>query len=294
MILTDEAFSEFRQSKSLGPDTSPEEVEYSTDGLLLSTTQNNILRLYSSVSGNVQNIIHVPSIQKYKFLYPNALVHAASNSLHLLSVFDNKYVRTFIGHKSQINSLSVCPMEDAILSSSFDSTSYWDIRKKNPVYRINVTNSISSLSLSNDYATLINDTLLKVYDKRNPKGPKNTSSLPERRYKEIFYSTDGNFIIASDEKGHLFLGPDGAIKSSISLEKGSNGCVTPDSKFFLCCENSSIFVYHLKTKRRLHTYKAHGFDNAKVRFNPCYAQFVSSSSLLNIWAIEEHTESFQD
>ncbi|AFN82925.1 hypothetical protein EROM_041610 [Encephalitozoon romaleae SJ-2008] len=290
MILTDEAFSEFKRSKPLGLSISPEEVEYSTDGLVLSSTQGNVLRLYSSISGNIQNIIHVPSIQKYKFMYPNAIIHSASNSLHLLSVFDNRYVSTFSGHKSQINALSVCPGEDTVLSSSYDSTNYWDTRKKNPVYRINAPNSISCLSLSNDYAILINGTLLKIYDKRNTKGPKSTSSLPEKRYKEIYYSPDGSFIIASEEKSHLFLSSDGTIRNSINLERGGSGCITPDSKFFLCCESSSILVYHLRTKRKIHAFKTPGFDNMKARFNPCYAQFVSSSNLLNIWAIKEHPE----
>ncbi|CAD25347.1 similarity to HYPOTHETICAL PROTEIN YKB8_yeast [Encephalitozoon cuniculi GB-M1] len=290
MIFTDESFSEFRRSKSLGLNTSPEEVEYSTDGLVLSATQSNVLRLYSSLSGDVQNIIHTPGIQKYKFIYPSAIVHAASNALHLLSVFDNKYVRTFVGHKNQINTLSACPKEDAVLSSSCDCTNYWDIRKKNPVYKISTPNSISALSPSNDYAVLINGTLLKIYDRRSTKGPKTTSSLPEKRYEEISYSPDGSSMVVSDEKSHLLLGPDGAVKSSVNLERGGSGCITPDSKFFLCCENSTVLVYHLKTGKKFHAFRTPGFDNLKVRFNPCYAQFASSSSLLNIWAIKEHAE----
>ncbi|WEL38509.1 WD40 domain-containing protein [Encephalitozoon hellem] len=290
MILTDEAFSEFKRSKPLGSGVSPEEVEYSTDGLMISSTQGNVLRLYSSISGSLQNIIHLPTIQKYKFMYPNTIVHSASNSLYLLSVFDNKYVSTFADHKSQINALSVCPREDTIMSSSYDSTNYWDIRKKNPIYRISAPNSISCLSSSNDYAMLINGTLLKIYDKRNIKGPKSTSSLPEKRYKEMFYSPDGSFIVVSGEKSHLFLSPDGSTRNALNLERGGSGCITPDSKFFLCCEGSSVLVYHPKTRRRLHAFKTPGLDNVKVRFNPFYAQFASSSTLLSIWGIKEHSE----
>lgn len=293
MILTDEAFLDFRQSKSLGMGMPPEEVEYSTDGLAMATTQNSTLRLYSSLSGDVQNIIYLPGIQKHKFMYPSTLVHTASSMLHLLSVFDSKYIRVFSGHRSQINALSTCPREDSILSSSGDCTSYWDVRKRNPVYRINVSGSIGCLSSSTDYAILVNGSLLKVYDKRNSRGPRTTTALPEKRYKEIFYSPDASFIVASGEKGHLLLAPDGGITGSIALEKAGSGCITPDSTYFLCCEGSSVLAYHVRTKKKLHTFETPGFESTKVRFNPCFAQFASASSLLNIWAIGENPNSVE-
>lgn len=287
MILKNDIFSEFRQATALGIDTSPNEVEYSTDGLMLGATQNNVLKLYSSLAGTIQNIIHIPNIQKFSFIYPNSVIHSASNTMYLLSTFDNQYIRSFNSHDSQIRAISVCPREDSCMSSSNECVSYWDLRKKNPAYKIDAIDPLGCVSLCNDYAIAIGNGLLKIYDKRNTKGPKITAKLPEREFKEMFYSPNGAFLIISSEKHHLLVDSEGMIKTSVTLEKAGSACITPDSKYFLCCSENLVFVYYLSTGRKVHTFETSILDNTKVRFNPRYGQFVSVSSLLNFWAIGE-------
>ncbi|KAH9411537.1 hypothetical protein HK407_04g06390 [Ordospora pajunii] len=291
MILNDTMLASLKESKPLEIDTSPNGIEYSTDGLLLSITQGNTMKLFSALSGSTQNIIHLQNIQKYLFVYPNTIVHTACSTMQLLSVFDNKYIRTFNGHKSQVYALSVCTIEDSIISSSNECINYWDIRKKNPLYKINAANAMGCISSSYDYALLANGSVLKIYDKRNTKGPRSTSTIPEKNYMAISYSPDASHLIISDGKTHLFVDQDGVTKSTLTLESKSSGCITPDSSHFLLYEKNHMFAYNIRTNKKEYEFEAPGIEDTKIRFNPCYAQFaVSSSKFINIWAIEDHTD----
>ena len=50
------------------------------------------------------------------------------NSVHYLSLHDNKILRTFSGHTGQVTGISVSPVDDTFLSSSADGTvKLWDI-----------------------------------------------------------------------------------------------------------------------------------------------------------------------
>lgn len=285
MTLTDEAFRRFRQSKALGTNTSPEEMGYSPDGLLLGTTQEGVLRLYSPISGGVQNIVHIQNIQKFSFIYPNSIIHSASNMLYFLSTFDNRYVRTFHGHEGHVRMISVCGGEDTLVSSSSECVNYWDVRKKNPVYRIDATDPLGCVSSSNEYAVVLSNTLLKIYDKRNTKGPRTTTRLPERRYREMVYSPDSTALVVSGERTHVLVDAEGVMRSSIDVERDGSGCITPDSGYFLYCSGPLVLVHHLRSWRMAHAFETPSLDSTKVRFNPRYEQFVSASSLLNFWAV---------
>ncbi|KAM0672050.1 hypothetical protein CWI42_042080 [Ordospora colligata] len=291
MILTDKTLIGLKESKPLEINTYLDEIEYSTDGLLLSITHGNTLKLFSALSGNIQNIIHLQSIQKYLFMYPNTIVHTSCSTLQMLSVFDNKYIRTFNSHKNQVYALSVCTSEDSIISSSNECINYWDVRKKNPLYKINAANSIGCISSSYDYALLANGSVLKIYDKRNIKGPRSTSTITEKKYLTMAYSPDANHLVISDGKTHLLADKNGLVKSTFALESKSSGCITPDSSHFLLYEKNHIFAYNIKAKKKEYEFEAYGIEDTKIRFNPCYTQFAASSSkFINIWAVEDHTQ----
>lgn len=283
MILSDETFQGFRQAKVLGANTSPSEIEYSTDGVVLAAVENGRLRLYSSLSGQVENIIHI-DIQKLAFIYPHTLVHSTSNTLHLLSIFDNQYIRTFHGHECEVRAVSVCSADGSFLSASSECVNCWDVRKKSPVYRVNASELLGCMSSSNDYAVLINNSVLKIYDKKSTRGPKATIGLPDARYREMFYSPDASSLVMTSDRGHLVLDSQGSTRMAVNLER-SSGCITPDSGYLLCCSGASVFVHSIQNKRKIHVFDIPSFDSTRIRFNPAHMQFTCASSFLNIWAV---------
>jgi COMPASS component SWD2 len=285
MLLSDDIFDGFKQSRLIGKDLEPTDMVYSTDGLLLGACNSSMLKLFSATTGQVQNIIHIGNMSNFEFIYPNALVHSRLCGLYYLSVYDNQYIRSFNGHRSNIRAISVSPGSDALMSSSAECTNYWDIRKKNPTLRIEAMNGLGALSSSYDFAVTVSDVLLKLYDRRNTRGPRTTVRLPMKDYSGIAYSPDGSCIIASSDRSHFIFDSEGSLRSSINLERPSRGCFSPDSNYFICCSGDFVFVYRLRDRKRLCTFQSAGFSNTVVRFNPRYAQIAAASSSVNLWAL---------
>jgi COMPASS component SWD2 len=284
-IMNDSIFGDFKRSKLIGKSFGPTDMGYSTDGLLLGACNSSMLKLFSSIDGQVQNIIHIPDIAGFEFIYPNTLIHSRLNTLSYLSVYDNQYIRSFDGHKTNIRAISVSPRSDTLMSSSEECTNHWDIRKKRPTHRIEALSGLGALSSTHDLAIAVGNALLKIYDTRSARGPRTTVKLPIQDYNSVSYSPNGLHIVVSSNRSHFIFGADGSPRNSIGLEKPGRGCFTPDSKYFACSASDSVSVYRLEDTENVHAFQSPGFDNTIVRFNPRYAQVAAASSSINLWAL---------
>ena len=63
------------------------------------------------------------------------MVHSSTkvdDALRYLSLYDNRYIRYFAGHKKKVVSMEISPADDTLLTASQDSTvRMWDTRSPN-------------------------------------------------------------------------------------------------------------------------------------------------------------------
>ncbi|KAL6121559.1 hypothetical protein NUSPORA_01504 [Nucleospora cyclopteri] len=248
------------------------EVEYNTEGSILSYTTGESLKLFSANNLSVRNII-TANIDKYKFLQEHTLIHSTGTDMFYLSVYDNKYLREFKSHEAPINSISVNSDADTIMSVTNKEILMWDIRKESPIKKLNAFHSLAALSNHCNYAVASNS-FIRIYDIRNDSQPLVYKAIPSNFYKKISYSPDGSFIILKTESSYTFLDSYGETSNFITLESPNDGDITPDSQFLLCPSKFYIFAYRISDRKKVDSINTKNDCNRIVRVNPYGNQFV--------------------
>ncbi|KAF7682505.1 WD repeat-containing protein 82 [Astathelohania contejeani] len=285
MILTDNSFKNFNPSKVQKEKSVINCVRFSDDGSLLGTTTATTLKIFDPLTSKLQTCINIHSTKLFDFFFPNTIIHTADHNLKYLSIFDNHYIRNFKNHRSTIRSLSVSKRTNIILSTSKERVNIWDISVRNPIYTINCVNSVGCLSnLSTDFCVSVNNAMIKFFDlKQATFGPYYTIPLLSEIV-SMEYTFDDRFVVVTTTTAYVFISTDKhEIYWTISMENRGRGCVTPDSRYFLCTSGAYIFVYDIIARKKLHSYKDHINEYGNIRFNPLYAQFVTGGSAVRYW-----------
>lgn len=161
------------------------------------------------------------------------------NTIRYLSLNNNQYIRYFKGHKLQVSSIEVNPIDNTFLSSSFDGTvKLWDLKSSSAVGNLEIVrNSI----IGYDPQGIIfgigivkkdeKKGVIKLYDLKNfdkmPFLRIEIPVLPNQIWNKMEFSNNGKLIlISTDSPEHYILDSFlGEILAIIRLAISSN----PDS-----------------------------------------------------------------
>lgn len=250
-------------------------IEFTINGENLAYTTNEMLKIYSTSTGTLRNVISA-SIDTMKFFQNNTLLHSKDKSIFYLSIYDNKYLRKFEGHTLPIKNISVDSTKDMFMSIGDDCVNLWDFKMKNPIKRLNTSRHIGCIGSENRYF-LCDNNYIKIFDLRSDNGPLITKQIEPSFYKKAWYTNDCNFIVISSLRSYSFLNDEGDFLSYISLENESDGCTTMQSDNLLCGSKRMVFAYRISDRTRIGTLETQNGDNLVIRSNPCSEQFVAAS-----------------
>lgn len=159
-------------------------LDFHRDGkyLVMTTTQSSI-HLIDCMTGEEKKKIHCKTTGVTRMKYTN---HESSvliapekkpYNVKYLSLYDNRYIRNFVGHTDSICSLSVSSVDDVFLSASADKTiRRWDLTTPKETARIQLPAAFESPYVSCDTSGVIFGVLaynskksfhtLRLYDMR--------------------------------------------------------------------------------------------------------------------------------
>ncbi|ABN67693.2 member of Set1p complex, histone methyl transferase [Scheffersomyces stipitis CBS 6054] len=151
--ITDKVIASFRPAKTFNyhREATITSLDFDDSGqYLISAGIDKSIQLYDIHKG-----VHHKDIQSQKYgahvsrfahhelncLYASTPTPSleVDNGIRYLSLGDNKYIRYFKGHKEQVTSIEVNPVQNIFLSASMDySVKLWDFKSTNPVGNLDV------------------------------------------------------------------------------------------------------------------------------------------------------------
>lgn len=197
-------------------------------------------------------------------------------AIQYLSVYDDRYLRHFHGHTSQLRSLSMSPVDDSFMSAagSGDNTvRFWDLRSNQSSRRVEIPTLITDNQSTEPaplacydpqgliFAVASHSTAIRLFDIRSTaSGPFTTFNLDRpisapsgisSQFTVLKFSPDGQTLLVGSNLSKLSLidAYEGQIKQkfeSISTSKSSqlDATFTSDGQYILAgSEDGKVFVH---------------------------------------------------
>lgn len=222
----------------------------------------------------------------WESLSTDRVTYTATDSLRLLDLHNEGYVRYFSGHTDNVTCLAVSPGSDSFLSCSKDNTvTVWDLGSRNPQGKLKLATpylaafdpSASVIAIASQSTSSIALFDFRNYDKPPfvtfdlaPFEEMYTPSTRARAWTKLEFSNDGKYLmVGTDYHGHYILDAfDGSVKAFLTGKSGSPGraapvsttgkplgqgdaCFTPDGRYVIGGDGDQhdVLVWDLQQER---------------------------------------------
>ncbi|EPS67136.1 hypothetical protein M569_07638, partial [Genlisea aurea] len=229
-------------------------------------------------------------------------LNSHGESLRYLSLYDNRCLRYFKGHKERVVSLCMSPMNDGFMSGSLDHTArMWDLR-------VNACQGILHLrgrpSVAYDqqglvFAVSMEGGAVKLFDSRSyDKGPFDTFLVggdDKAEVCDIKFSIDGKSLLLTTTNNSVYIldAYHGDKKCGFSMDCSSNAVVieatlTPDGRYFLSGSgNGNINAWNISNEDATEVASldsCYSVAPSRLRWAPHRVMFAAASdSVLTFW-----------
>lgn len=215
----------------------------------------------------------------------------STDSLRLLDLHNEGYVRYFSGHTDKVTCLAVSPGSDSFISCSKDDTvTLWDLGSRNPQGKLKLATpylvafdpsaSVIAIASQSTSSVILYD--FRNYDKPPfstfdlaPLEETYTPSTRGRAWTKLEFSNDGKYLlVATDYHGHFILDAfDGSVKAFLTGKNGSAGraapvsttgkplgqgdvCFTPDGRYVIGGngDQHDVLVWDLQQEREANNF----------------------------------------
>lgn len=169
------------------------------------------------------------------------------DSLRLLDLHQESYLRYFTGHTDKVTCLELSPANDAFISCSKDNTiALWDLKSRNMQGKLELATpylvafdpsaSVIALASQSTSSVLLYD--FRNYDKAPfatfdlaPLEERYTPTTRGRLWSRLEFSNDGkNLLVGTDYHGHFVLDAfEGHLNAFLVGKNGSSGRAAPVS-----------------------------------------------------------------
>ncbi|KAL2943257.1 Protein ANTHESIS POMOTING FACTOR 1 [Bienertia sinuspersici] len=237
-----------------------------TSDLLVTASADDSVRLYDIVNANSFAMVfrllkttyhkkhgadricftHHPSSVVCSSKYNIDSTGGKFKSLRYLSMYDNRCLRYFKGHKERIVSLCMSPINDSFMSGSLDhSVRIWDLRVNACQIELGILHLRGRPAVAYDqqglvFAVAMEGGAVKLFDSRSyDKGPFDTFLVggDTAEVCDIKFSNDGKSMLLTTTNNHVYIldAYAGEKRCGYSLEPSPNSTVeatfTPDGQY---------------------------------------------------------------
>mmetsp|Transcript_12221 Transcript_12221/g.16930 ORF Transcript_12221/g.16930 Transcript_12221/m.16930 type:complete len:357 (+) Transcript_12221:90-1160(+) len=282
-FLTSKVLGSFEPAAKYSFEGSVNSIDYSDDGdFLVASADDDSVCLYDCHTAQLKAKVFCKrngaSVARFTH-HSKAILCASrdakgpngsfSHNVHYLSLHDNRYLRSFKGHKKEVTQIAMHPSNDTFMTGGQDRTvRMWDLRDHKPhgLLEANDAPAISYDPQGLIMAISVSHNQMSLYDCRTyKKGPFATLLLktegPHSQLKYIKFTPDSNYFLASFTSGpHMlfdaFEGERKAVYKSDGLGQDSvafEPSISPDGQYLISGTTKGLRAWEVTTGSLLQT-----------------------------------------
>ncbi|XP_061363587.1 protein ANTHESIS POMOTING FACTOR 1 isoform X4 [Gastrolobium bilobum] len=223
------------------------------DDLLVTASEDDSVRLYDIANAKLLKTTYHKKHGTDRICFthhPSSVIcssrynlESSGESLRYLSMYDNRYLRYFKGHKQRVVSLCMSPINDSFMSGSLDhSVRIWDLRVNacQGILRLRGRPAVAYDQQGLVFAVAMEGGAIKLFDSRSyDKGPFDTFLVggDTAEVCDIKFSNDGKSMLLTTTNNNIYVldAYAGEKRYGFSLEPSPGTTIeatfTPDGKY---------------------------------------------------------------
>ncbi|KAG0556495.1 hypothetical protein M758_11G056500 [Ceratodon purpureus] len=276
-----------------------------TEDLLVTASTDDTIRLFDTATPTMLKTIHSKKygVDQICFTHHTSSVIYSSKkengdeSLRYLSLYDNRYLRYFKGHKDRVVSLCMSPKNDCFMSGALDHTvRLWDLRTNvcQGLLHVRGRPAVAYDQQGLVFAVAMEGGAIKLFDVRSyDKGPFDTFLVggDTAEVSGMKFSNDGKLMLLSTSNGHVYVvdAYTGRKLHGFTSEPHPDGGVmeatfTPDAQYVIAGSgNSTLRAWSTVSGNEVACWSNTAGVPACVKWAPRRFMFTTGSTACIMW-----------
>ncbi|KAJ1692100.1 hypothetical protein LUZ63_008798 [Rhynchospora breviuscula] len=276
-----------------------------TEDLLVTASADDSIRLYNTTTATLSKMTYHKKHGADKVCFthhPSSLLCSSRNklesdeSLWYLSMYDNRCLRYFKGHKDRIISLCMSPVNDSFMSGSLDHTvRIWDLRVNacQGILHLRGRPAVAFDQQGLVFAVAMEGGAIKLFDSRSyDKGPFDTFLVggDTAEVCDIKFSNDGKSMLLTTTNNHIYVldAYAGDKKCGFSLEPSphltTEAAFTPDGQYVLSGSgDGTLHAWNINMRNEVACWNSYIGPVTCLKWAPRRALFAAASDVLTFW-----------
>ncbi|KAF8390475.1 hypothetical protein HHK36_025001 [Tetracentron sinense] len=277
-----------------------------TEDLLVTASEDDSVRLYDIANATLLKttyhkkhgadhicFTHHPSSVICSSRYN---LESTGESLRYLSMYDNRCLRYFKGHKERVVSLCMSPINDSFMSGSLDhSVRIWDLRVNacQGILRLRGRPTVAYDQQGLVFAVAMEGGAIKLFDSRSyDKGPFDTFLVggDTAEVCDIKFSNDGKSMLLTTTNNNIYVldAYGGEKRCGFSLEPSPDTTIeatfTPDGQYVVSGSgDGTLRAWSISRRNEVACWNSHIGVATSLKWAPRRAMFVAASTVLTFW-----------
>ncbi|KAK9104385.1 hypothetical protein Scep_021229 [Stephania cephalantha] len=276
-----------------------------TEDLLVTASDDDSVRIYDIANGSLlKTTFHKKhGADRICFTHhPSSVICSSrynldsNESLRYLSMYDNRCLRYFKGHKDRVVSLCMSPINDSFMSGSLDhSVRIWDLRVNacQGILRLRGRPAVAYDQQGLVFAVAMEGGAIKLFDSRSyDKGPFDTFFVggDTAEVSDIKFSNDGKSMLLTTTNNNIYVldAYGGEKRCGFSLEPSPNVTIeatfTPDGQYVVSGSgDGTLHAWSISMRNEVACWTSHIGVTSCLKWAPRRAMFVAASTVLTFW-----------
>ncbi|KEH24904.1 putative transcription factor WD40-like family [Medicago truncatula] len=276
------------------------------DDLLVTAGEDDSVRLYDIVNAKLLKTTYHKKHGTDQICFthhPSSVIcssrynlESTGESLRYLSMYDNRCLRYFKGHKQRVVSLCMSPINDSFMSGSVDhSVRLWDLRVNacQGILHVRGRPTVAYDQQGLVFAVAMEGGAIKLFDSRSyDKGPFDTFLVggDTAEVCDIKFSNDGKSMLLSTTNNNIYVldayGGDKRCGFSLEPSHGTSieATFTPDGKYVVAGSGGgTMHAWSIDRNHEVACWSSHIGVPSCLKWAPRRAMFAAASTVLTFW-----------